>query len=240
MENELNQLVETVPSQALDTDKSLIKRHLGLYNRIIKRGLDLIFSVIFILILLPLFFIIALSIICDSGCPVFYRAIRGGYKGRKFQIIKFRTMVKNAESLGGGTTALHDSRITCIGALLRKTKLDEIPNLFNILKGDMSFVGPRPELIKYTDKYIGTEKLILKVRPGITDYSSIEFINLDEIVGETDADAAYEQKVLPKKNKLRIKYVAEISFITDCRIFLKTLKLVLIKIYRYVIKKEHR
>jgi len=166
--------------------------------------------------------LIAVAIIVESGFPVFYRADRGGYLGKTFRIYKFRSMVKNADQIGGGTTALHDSRITKVGNFLRKTKLDEIAQLINIIKGEMSFVGPRPELLQYTKQYTGAEQCILKVRPGITDYSSIEFINFDEIVGDGNADEMYEKYVLKKKNQLRIKYTATVSFKTDCQLFFQT------------------
>lgn len=149
-------------------------------------------------------------------------------------------MVKNADQVGGGTTALHDSRITKVGNILRKTKIDEFPNLFNILKGQMSFVGPRPELLRYTREYHGAEKIILEVRPGITDYSSLEFINLDEIVGSGNADEVYEQKVLPLKNKLRMKYAAEVSFKTDVKIFCMTVGKVIEKAFGFLFRGKHR
>lgn len=169
------------------------------YNVHMKSKLDFLLALVFLIVLLPVYIIISLAIIIDSGFPIFYKADRGGYKGVPFKIFKFRSMVKNADKIGGGTTALNDPRITRVGAFLRKTKLDEIPQLFNILNGTMSFIGPRPELLKYTNQYEGEEKLILEVRPGITDYSSIEFINLDEIVGGENADEMYEKHVLKKK-----------------------------------------
>lgn len=133
-------------------------------------------------------------------------------------------MVKNADKIGGGTTAFHDSRITKVGNFLRKTKLDEIPQLGQVFLGKMSLIGPRPELLKYVKQYKGEEKDILQVRPGITDYSSIEFINLDEIVGgEANADEMYEQRVLPEKNKLRVKYAHTVSLSTDIKLLFLTI-----------------
>ena len=149
-------------------------------------------------------------------------------------------MVSNADKIGGGTTAQNDKRITRVGRVIRKLKLDEILNIINILKGEMSFIGPRPELLKYTEQYTGTEKLIFEVRPGITDYSSIEFINLDEIVGSDNADEMYEEYVLPRKNKLRVKYAATVSFSTDVKLFVLTIWKVVDKGYGYLFKKEHR
>ena len=195
----------------------------GVYNRRVKRVIGVAVALPFLAIALPLYLAIAIAIVVDDGFPVFYRPFRGGYRGKKFRIFKFRTMVKNADQIGGGTTRFRDPRITRVGAFLRKTKLDETANLVNILLGTMSFVGPRPELLQYTEKYEGAEKEILEVRPGVTDFSSLEFINLDEIVGEGNADEVYETLVLEKKNKLRIKYAESVSFKTDLVIFCKTI-----------------
>jgi len=132
-------------------------------------------------------------------------------------------MVLNAEKLGGGTTALDDVRITRVGSLLRKFKLDEFPQLINIIRGDMSLVGPRPELLQYTNLFKGEEKKILSVRPGITDYSSMEFVALEEMVGRVDVDRIFEEKILARKNDLRIKYVNEQSFLLDIKLIFLTL-----------------
>lgn len=206
----------------------------GIYNRIFKRLFDLLFAFIFLLILIPFYLIISLFIIIESGMPVLYKAERGGYKGKAFKIYKFRTMVKNADQIGGGTTALNDSRITKVGNALRKTKLDEITQLINIIKGEMSFIGPRPELIQYTNQYEDDEKLILEVRPGITDYSSLKFINLDEIVGNQNADEYYEKYVLKEKNQLRIKYAYDVSIKTDLKLFFSTVFRVVKKAVKYL------
>lgn len=217
-----------------------MKAYDGLYNRCIKRIIGLIVALPFLIIALPIYLVISIAIISEDGRPVFYRPLRGGYKGKNFRIFKFRTMVKNADKIGGGTTANHDPRITKVGRFLRKTKLDETANLINILIGTMSFIGPRPELLQYTEKYEGDEKEILEVRPGVTDYSSIEFINLDEIVGSGNADEMYEKYVLKKKNALRIKYAETVSFSTDCKIFFITVWKVLQKTFGFIVKKEHR
>lgn len=211
-----------------------------LYNRLIKRILDIAISSIALMVLWPIFLIVALAIAFEDGFPVFYRADRGGYKNKSFKICKFRSMVKNADKLGGGTTALHDPRITRVGNVLRKTKLDEIPQLGQVFMGKMSLVGPRPELLKYTEQYVGDEKDIFMVRPGITDYSSVEFINLDEIVGGESADEMYERHVLKKKNGLRVKYAHEVSLKTDTYILIKTIVAVLNKAFGFLVKKEHR
>lgn len=206
----------------------------GFYNRSVKRCLDLALAIVLAILLSPVFLVVSLLIVLDSGFPVFYRAERGGLHGKIFRIFKFRTMVQNADQIGGGTTALNDSRITRVGGFLRKTKLDEIANLLSIIKGDMSFIGPRPELTRYTNQYTGTEKLIEEVRPGITDFSSLEFINLDEIVGKDNADEMFEKYVLPRKNKLRVKYAAYVSFGTDCRLFALTVYRVIAKAIKVI------
>lgn len=217
-----------------------MKAYDGIYNRFIKRGIGFIVALPFLVIAIPIYIIISIAIVAEDGRPVFYRPLRGGYKNKPFRIFKFRTMVKNADKIGGGTTANHDPRITKVGGFLRKTKLDETANLINILIGTMSFIGPRPELLQYTEQYEGDEKEILEVRPGVTDYSSIEFINLDEIVGAGNADEMYEKYVLKKKNALRVKYAETVSFGTDCKIFFTTIWKVLEKAFGFIVKKEHR
>ena len=216
------------------------KAYDGVYNKFIKRGLDIVITGIALLILWPLYLILSLVIVMEDGFPVFYKADRVGYKNKTFRICKFRTMIKNADKVGGGTTALNDPRITKVGNVLRKTKLDEIPQLGQVFIGKMSLIGPRPELVRYTNQYEGEEKDILKVRPGITDFSSVEFINLDEIVGGENADEMYEKYVLKKKNQLRIKYAHEVSFKTDVSILFRTLGAVLHKSFGFLFRNEHR
>ena len=214
-----------IPKQTEDINKHFSEKSYGCYgayNRFVKRVIDLVLAVIFFVILFVFYILIGAAIAIESGFPVLYKPQRGGYNNKPFKIFKFRTMVKNADKIGGGTTALNDPRITKVGNFLRKTKLDETPQLLNILNGTMSFIGPRPELLRYTSAYSGEEELIHKVRPGITDYSSIEFINLDEIVGTENADEMYEKYVLKKKNALRIKYAKTVSLKTDVMLFFKT------------------
>ena len=212
----------------------------SIYNLYIKRILDILISAAALLLTWPLFLIIGAAVALEDGFPVFYRAQRGGYRGQPFRICKFRSMIRNADKLGGGTTSFRDSRITKVGNFLRKTKLDEIPQLWQVLTGKMSLVGPRPELMQYVCAYTGEELDILKVRPGITDFSSVEFINLDEIVGEENADEMYEKLVLKKKNALRVKYAHNVSFSTDATILFMTAKAVLGKCFGFLVKKEHR
>ena len=202
----------------------------SIYNRIIKRILGIALSLIVSIVVTPIILIIGAFIAAEDGFPIFYTPLRGGYHGKPFHIIKLRTMHKGADKMGG-TTALNDPRITKTGRILRKLKLDELPQAYNVLFGSMSFIGPRPELLRYTDAYQGEEKLILEVRPGITDFSSIEFISLDEIVGAQNADEMYEKHVFKKKNMLRIRYAKEVSFSTDAILFGKTIWAVLKKAF---------
>ncbi len=228
----LSELCEHIPSSKQAFDR--------FYNQYLKRMFDIVITGTALIVLWPFYLIVGALIAIEDGPPVFYRADRGGYKNNPFRICKFRTMVKNADKIGGGTTALHDSRITKVGNFLRKTKMDELPQLGQVFLGRMSLVGPRPELLQYTEKYQAEEKYILQVRPGITDYSSIEFINLDEIVGGENADEMYEKYVLEKKNQLRVKYAHTVSFHTDVKILFKTLGAVFNKAVSFIVKKEHQ
>ncbi|MCK9375629.1 MAG: sugar transferase [Syntrophobacterales bacterium] len=184
---------------------------------------DLILSGLALIITFPFLNIIAFIIRKEDGGPVFYRGERVGLNGKLFRIFKFRTMVVNAEKLGGPSTADDDPRITRIGRKLRKYKLDELPQLLNVLLGDMSLVGPRPEVKRYTDMFTPEERTILTVRPGITDWASIW--NPDEgsiLAGAADPEEAYLELIRPTKVKLQLKYVREQSFITDLRILWET------------------
>lgn len=159
----------------------------------------------------------------EDGGPVFYRGERVGLNGRLFKIFKFRTMIVNAEKIGGSSTSDHDQRITRVGKFLRKYKLDELPQLINVLAGDMSLVGPRPEVKYYTDKYTDEEKVILTVKPGITDWASIW--NSDEgavLAGKEDPEKAYEELIRPTKLRLQLRYVDKHNFFIDMKILLMT------------------
>lgn len=194
---------------------------------ITKRLFDLFFSIIWLIVLWPLLLIIALIIKLDSKGPVFYRGKRSGQFGVPFRIYKYRTMVDKAEELGGPSTAFNDTRLTKVGKFLRRYKFDELPQLINILKGEMSFVGPRPQVEKYTKLYQREEKLILSVKPGLTDYATIKFINLDKILGDEKVDEKYLREIEPKKNFLRIKYVKERSIFIDFKILFLTFLMLL-------------
>ena len=224
----------------LETNGKAVPAYAGFYNRYGKRILDIVLSGLLLLILWPVYLVVAALIAVEDGLPVLYRAERGGFRGVPFTICKFRTMVRNADKIGGGTTSFHDPRITKVGNFLRKTKLDELPQFVQVLQGKMSLVGPRPELMQYVSQYTGEELDILQVRPGITDFSSVEFVNLDEIVGEQNADEMYETYVLGRKNQLRIQYAHSVSFRTDVSILFKTAAVVLDKIVGFLFKHQHR
>lgn len=189
-----------------------------------KRMFDLFFALIGIAILLPLFFIIAIWIKLDSPGPVFFRQIRIGRYGREFRIYKFRTMVTKAESIGRQITVANDIRITRSGRFLRKYKLDELPQLFNVVKGEMSFVGPRPEVPKYVALYTPEQRRVLEVLPGITDLASIKFRNESELLKQTaNPENVYVREIMPQKLELNMQYIAQISLRFDILIIVRTL-----------------
>jgi len=192
------------------------------YSHVVKRALDILLALILLIpgliVMLPL----AVWVKLDSPGPVFYRALRGGYHNKPFYIMKFRSMVVDADK-SGGCTALNDSRVTRAGRVMRRLKLDELPQLINILKGDMSFVGPRPELLLYTTQYTKEQECILWVRPGVTDRSSIVYIAQDELVGEENPVENFEKYILPEKNRLRVEYALNQSFLLDAELFFETI-----------------
>ena len=195
-----------------------------------KRLFDIVFSSAILIIFSPFFLIIVLCIVLYDRGPVFYRALRVGRYGREFRMYKFRTMVVNADKIGASSTTLSDSRITGIGRFLRKTKLDEIPQFLNVFIGNMSVVGPRPDVKTFTDLFTEEEKAILSVKPGITDWASVW--NSDEgkiLEGSEDPDATYKQLIWPGKKRLQLKYVKEQSFWVDIKIIFLTFKAVIKK-----------
>jgi len=209
------------------------------YNNFIKRTVDFTLALILFILLIPVIGVIAAIIKFDSKGPVFYKGLRSGYHNKSFKMYKFRSMFVNADNIGGDTTALDDKRITCVGKLLRNTKLDEIPQLINIIKGEMSFIGPRPEVLKYTNNFKGDEKYILEVRPGISDISSLTFISQDELVGKENVDKYFEKYILCKKNDLRVDYIRKQSYYIDCKLFLLTIISVLKKIIILIWRKNN-
>jgi lipopolysaccharide/colanic/teichoic acid biosynthesis glycosyltransferase len=190
-----------------------------------KRIFDLLSSFIGLLLLSPVFIIISIMIkLYDKG-PVFYKAPRVGMNNTTFKMIKFRTMRTDADKIGPSSTKEDDPRITPIGSFLRKYKLDEIPQLINVLLGEMSIVGPRPQIRWAVDLYTDEEKKVLTVRPGITDYASIKFHNEGEILkGSPDPDKAYMELIHPEKMKLSLEYVKNKSIFTDLKIIFLTIK----------------
>ena len=193
----------------------------------LKRIFDIISSLLGLTLLLPFMLIIAILIKIDSKGPVFFKQVRVTKNGREFKIFKYRTMKIGSDKYSQITVG-KDSRITKVGDFLRKYKLDEIPQLINVLIGDMSLVGPRPEVPKYVALYTEEQREILKVRAGITDYASIEFSNENDILAnETDPEKAYIEKIMPRKIELNKKYLSEISVITDIKIILLTIKKIL-------------
>lgn len=200
-----------------------------LIRNFVKRTFDLVFALGGLAALSPIFLVIAVLIKRSSAGPIFYRGIRTGRYKKPFKIWKFRSMIVDGENKGGTTTGKNDPRITRIGLLLRKYKLDELPQLVNVLFGEMSFVGPRPEVAEYTESYTQEEQKILSVRPGITDWSSLEFSDLQEHVGSEDPDVVFREKILWRKNQLRLQYVNTQSLASDCWILIKTIGVVLSK-----------
>ena len=196
-----------------------------------KRLFDFIASSFGLILLTPIFVLVALWIKLDSRGAIFFRQERVGFQGDLFRIHKFRTMVFDAEKKGKHITVGADLRITTIGRFLRKYKLDELPQLIDVLVGDMSLVGPRPEVPKYIDYYSDDEKhAVLSVKPGITDNASIEFRGENELLASAkDPEAAYINEVLPKKIALYRKYVRERSFFGDVAIIFKTIFLIIKK-----------
>ena len=177
-------------------------------NRILIRSADLIFSILGLILFLIPGIIIAILILLDSKGPVMFRQIRVGKGGKDFQLMKFRTMAVNSEAKGLITVGVSDPRITKIGSVLRRTKLDEIPQLYNVLIGEMSLVGPRPEVRKYVDQYSKEQQIVLSVRPGITDFASIKFSNENELLSKSnDPDQYYVEYLIPEKIRLNMKFI---------------------------------
>jgi len=193
-----------------------------------KRLTDIIISLAVIVLLLPFFIIISFLILINSGLPIFYLQERVGKNWKVFKIIKFRTMINNADNIGPGVSSSDDKRITAIGRILRKFKIDELPQFVNVLLGEMSIIGPRPELSKFVNRYKSEYSKILKVKPGISDYASIKFRNEALILQPVnDRETFYLNDILPEKIKLYNKYIEEMNFFVDIRILFSTFKAIL-------------
>lgn len=189
-----------------------------------KRLFDIIASLIGIIILSPIFFLIFLAVALNSGFPVFYLQTRVGKGNIDFKLFKFRTMFTDADKKGLLTVGGRDPRITPVGYFLRKYKLDELPQLFNVLFGSMSLVGPRPEVRKYVDMYNDEQKKVLSVQPGITDYASLDYINENDLLAKSqNPEETYIKEVMPAKLQLNLKYIQEAGLATDLKLIFKTI-----------------
>ncbi len=189
-----------------------------------KRAFDVLAASIGLVVLSPLMLCAAVAVRLSSRGPILFRQIRMGRDFREFEILKFRTMHADAPERGGQLTASGDPRVTRVGALLRKTKIDELPQLINVLRGEMSFVGPRPEVPKYVEMYREAYAELLKVRPGITDLASLKYRNESEVLGQyEDPEKAYVGEILPDKIELGRRYVRERNMLMDIAIILRTL-----------------
>jgi len=205
----------------MDISAVLEKRKLQL---VLKRAMDIVISGGALLVIWPVLLLIALAIKIDDPGPVFYRQVRVGKDGKEFRIFKFRTMVVDADKKGLAITVGRDNRITRMGRLLRKTKLDELAQLINVFIGEMSFVGPRPEVPKYVNMYTPYQRQVLLVRPGITDYASIAYRNENDLLeGAEDPEKMYIDVIMPDKIELNMKYLREISPLADIRLILSTI-----------------
>lgn len=188
-----------------------------------KRIFDLFFSLLGIIILSPIYCIIAILIKLDSKGDVLYKQERIGKDEIPFYVLKFRTMVPNAFTKGALTVGSRDPRVTKVGFYLRKYKLDELPQLFNVLFGEMSFVGPRPEVKKYTDLYDQNQKMVLSVKPGITDYASIEYRNENDLLAQSEnPEKLYIEDIMPHKLELNLKYIRNRNVFKDVEIIFLT------------------
>jgi len=189
------------------------------------RFFDLLFSLLGLILLLPFFLVIGIALVIDSRGGIFYTQERVGKNNRDFRLIKFRTMYSGSDKQGGLTIGARDSRITCTGFFLRKYKLDELPQLINVLKGEMSLVGPRPELRKYVDLYTVEQKKVLDVRPGITDIASLEYIHENDILGASaDPERTYTEQIMPAKLELNRQYLGNARIGNYFRIIGLTMK----------------
>ncbi|MCO6482494.1 MAG: sugar transferase [Flavobacteriales bacterium] len=188
-----------------------------------KRAFDIGFAIVFLVLLSPLLVLFPVAVALTSPGGAFFRQVRVGRHGREFRLLKFRTMRPGSEAQGQLTIGGRDPRITGVGYFLRKTKLDELPQLWNVLVGEMSVVGPRPEVPKYVALYNAEQRAVLSVRPGITGMASIDYIDENELLARSaDPERAYIEEVMPAKLALDLRYVREQSFALDLKIILAT------------------
>jgi len=188
----------------------------------LKRVFDLLAASFALAVLSPLLVMIALLVRLDSSGPVLHKGERVGQHGRRFRILKFRSMVQAADQVGPGITSGLDPRVTCVGRILRKTKLDELPQLFNVLRGEMSIVGPRPEDPRYVSLYSAAQRRVLSVRPGITSIASLAFIDEEALLTQVEQDEAYTRVIMPRKLELDLEYIDRMSWYLDFKLIVMT------------------
>ncbi|MFN8114691.1 MAG: sugar transferase [Bacteroidia bacterium] len=190
----------------------------------LKRLFDIVATLVGIIILLPFFIVICIAMIVSCGFPLFYLQTRVGKNGKDFKLFKFRTMHLDADKKGLLTVGGRDPRVTSIGYYLRKYKLDELPQLFNVLFGTMSLVGPRPEVRKYVDLYTKEQQQVLSVKPGITDFASLEYINENDLLAKSNnPEKTYIEEIMPAKLALNMKYIQQQGILVDFKIILNTI-----------------
>ena len=189
----------------------------------IKRLFDFSSALIGLIVLSPLFLITSLIIKLSSAGPVFHRGERVGLNGRLFNLYKFRTMTANAATIGPGITAQDDPRVTWVGRFLRRTKIDELPQLINVLKGDMSLVGPRPEDPRYVARYTPKQREVLKFRPGITSAASLAYRREEQILDRLDWEKVYQNEVLPAKLAIDLDYFSKRTLVSDLLLIVRTI-----------------
>lgn len=210
----------------IDIQEELNKKKVSL---VIKRIFDIVASSIGLILVSPILISISVCIKLDSKGAVFFKQVRVGKDKKLFKIYKFRTMVTDAEKIGKQITIGNDKRITRVGKFIRKCKLDELPQLINVFKGEMSLVGPRPEVPKYVDLYDEYQEQILLVQPGITDYASIEFRNENEILGNSiNPEKIYIEEIMPAKIELNMKYIKNISLFEDLKLVINTIRVIIL------------
>jgi lipopolysaccharide/colanic/teichoic acid biosynthesis glycosyltransferase len=189
-----------------------------------KRAYDLVLSGLGLLVIWPLLLVLGVIIRLADGSPVLFRQTRVGRQGRPFQILKLRTMRPNAEHAGASVTQAGDPRVTPVGRWLRKTKLDELPQLWNVFTGDMSLVGPRPEVPQYVARYNAEQQRVLELKPGLTDLATLLYLNEEELLrGRPDVERVYLEEVMPRKIQLTLAYAAGANLWEDTKVILRTL-----------------
>lgn len=218
-------MTENENAGVVDFDALMKKKKAALF---FKRCFDITASFFGILFLLIPFAAVAVAVKCSSRGPVFFRQVRVGKNGRKFRIYKFRTMVADAEKKGMQITVGGDSRVTGIGRVLRKTKVDELPQLFNVFAGQMSFVGPRPEVPHYVDMYSDYQKNVLRIKPGITELASIVYRDENDVLANSeDPERTYIEEIMPEKIKLNMQYMQKMNVFYDIYLIFRTFAAVL-------------